>query len=453
MSDTFDGMKQPSSPTHRVCTLCEATCGIRVHSDAGRPTRIEPDPDDPFSKGHICPKAHGLLDLQRDPDRLRTPMRRTESGFEPIGWDEALDLAAERLGAIRDESGADAVALYRGNPTSHDAESLLYWNALQTALPSRSRFSAGPVDTWPRWVQAGEMYGGFLHTPVPDLERTRYLLILGANPLVSNGSLMTAPGMKKRLAAIQARGGRIVVVDPRRTETADEADEHLPIRPGADAAFLLALVHTLTTEGAAPDLGRCEGWVSGLDEVVRIAARFTPERVAAVCGLEAETIRRIAIELREAPNAVVYGRMGTSVQTLRHPRPLGHRSAQHPHRQPRSRGRRTLPEAPPVSPGLRGTEPRGPAFRASAASEESRLGLRRGPRRMARWPRSRKRSNPSRDDRIRALVDHRRQSRAASRTELPTGSTAALERLEFMVAFDYYVNETTRHADLILPPT
>ncbi len=185
--------------THRACTLCEATCGIRVTTEGRQVLRIEGDPDDPFSRGHICPKAHALAEIQTDPDRLKTPMRRTEAGFVPIGWEEALDLAAERLAAIRDAAGNDAIALYRGNPTVHDAQSLLYWNVLQRAIPTRSQFSAGSLDTWPRWVQAGLMYGGFLQTPVPDLARCEYLLILGANPLVSNGSLMTAPGIKKRL--------------------------------------------------------------------------------------------------------------------------------------------------------------------------------------------------------------------------------------------------------------
>ncbi len=168
--------------THRACTLCEATCGIRVTTDGRRVLRIEGDPDDPFSHGHICPKAHALAEIQADPDRLKTPMRRTETGFVPIGWEEALDLAAERLVAIRDAAGNDAIALYRGNPTVHDAQSLLYWNVLQRAIPTRSQFSAGSLDTWPRWVQAGLMYGGFLHIPVPDLARCEYLLILGANP-------------------------------------------------------------------------------------------------------------------------------------------------------------------------------------------------------------------------------------------------------------------------------
>ena len=385
-----------SSVIHRICTICEAGCGIRVHVEKGAPTpraaargtaaaegprvrRIEGDPADPFSKGHLCPKAHGLIELQNDPDRVRTPLRRTPSGFEPIGWEEALDWAAQRLGALRDENGPDSVAFYRGNPTTHDAEALLYWNALEAALPSKNRFSAGSLDTWPRWVQAGLMYGGFLKTPVPDVDRCDYLLMLGANPLASNGSLMTAPGIRKRLAALRQRGGRLVVVDPRRSETAAVADEHLFVRPGSDAALLLAMVHVLFDENRV-QLGNASETVRDLEAVRDFVREITPDRVAGFCGVEPETIRRLARELAAAPRGHRLRANGHERPGLRHPRPLRHRSAEHSDGQPRPRGGCFV--SPTCGePRLRGPNPRWRG--ALRPRPEPGFGFRRNPGRMA----------------------------------------------------------------------
>ena len=441
----------PPSIVHRICTLCEATCGIRVHTaddETGRrrAVRIEGDPDDAFSKGHICPKAHALIELQDDPDRLHTPMRRTEQGFVPIGWDEALDLAAEKLGAIRDEAGADAIALYRGNPTTHDAQSLLYWNVLQTALPTRSQFSAGSVDTWPRWVQAGLMYGGFLNTPVPDLGRCDYLLMLGANPLASNGSLMTAPGIKKRLEVLRKRGGRLVVVDPRRTETAAIADEHLFVRPGGDAALVLAMVQVVVEEDLV-DLGRATGQVDGLERALSSIRHYTPEHVAESCGVDAAAIRRIAREVASADRAVVYGRMGTSVQSFG---TLAHWAIDLLNILTGNLDREGGVLFPLPAASL--------AFAGPSKESGFEIGRQKSPvsgydELLGEWPMAAfaEEIESERDDRIRALAIIAGNPVASA----PNAERidAALERLEFIVAFDYYVNETTRHADLILPPT
>ena len=431
---------------HRLCTLCEAHCGIRVHTRDDEVVRIEGDPDDRFSQGHICPKAHGLIEIQNDPDRLRQPMRRTAQGFVPIEWEEALDWAAMRLGAIRDVNGADAIALYRGNPTSHDAESLLYWNAVQRAIPTRSQFSAGSLDTWPRWVQAGLMYGGFLKTPVPDVDRCDHLLMLGANPVTSNGSLMTAPGIKKRLGRLRARGGRLVVIDPRRSETAEIADEHHFIRPATDASLLLAMVHVLFEEDLV-DLGKTAAYVSDLDRVREIAEAYPPARVSRACGLPEETIRRLARDLAAARHAAVYGRMGTSVQrfgTLAHwaidllniltgnlDRPGG-----------------VLFPRPAIGLGFAGPK----------AHEDPPFGRRQSPvsgydEIQGEWPVAAfaEEIESEREDRIRALVIIAGNPASSAPNSDRIGR--ALERLECMVAIDYYINETTRHADLILPPT
>ena len=432
--------------THRACTLCEACCGIRVTTEGRHVLRIEGDPDDSFSQGHICPKAHALAEIQTDPDRLKTPMRRTEAGFVPIGWEAALDLAAERLAAIRDAAGNDAIALYRGNPTVHDAQSLLYWNVLQRAIPTRSQFSAGSLDTWPRWVQAGLMYGGFLHTPVPDLARCDYLLILGANPLVSNGSLMTAPGIKKRLRALRTRGGQIVVVDPRRSETAEIADLHLAIRPGGDAAFVLAMLQVLFEEERI-DLGACRDLVNDLPRVRECVDRYTPESVAGVCGLEPETIRQVARAFASARHAAAYGRMGASVQRFG---TLAHWAIDLLNIVTGNLDREggVLFPKPAVSLAFVGPKP-GQAvefgrIKSPIGGHDEILG---------EWPMAAfaEEIESTRDDRIRALV------LIAGNPVLSAPNSArtalALERLEFMLAFDYYINESTRHADLIIPPT
>ncbi len=298
---------------HRVCTICEATCGLAIEVEDRRVLGIQGDADDPFSRGHMCAKAPALADVHADPDRLRRPVKRTDGGFVEISWEEAFELAAEGLLAARAQGGADAIALYRGNPSVHDLGSTLYYIVLQRAVGTQNRFSAGSLDTWPRYVQVGSMFGGMLHIPVPDLDRTSHLLVIGANPVVSNGSLMTAPDVRGRLKALRARGGKLVVIDPRRSETADLADEHHFIRPGADAALLLAMIHALFEEDRV-DLGRCGDFANGLDEVRERVAPYTPERVAARCGIDAETIRRLARELAEADAAVVYGRMGTCCQ-------------------------------------------------------------------------------------------------------------------------------------------
>lgn len=441
-------MRPATTPSlvHRVCTICEANCGIRVHTEGGSVTRIEGDPDDPFSRGHICPKAHGLIELQNDPDRIRQPMRKTEQGFEPISWDEALDFAATRLGEIKEANGIDAIALYRGNPTSHDSEALLYWNALETALPTRSRFSAGSLDTWPRWVQAGLMYGGFLSTPIPDVDHCDYLLMLGANPIASNGSLMTAPGIKKRLGALRDRGGRLVVIDPRRSETADLADEHHFIRPGGDAALLFGMVHVLFEEGLI-DTGAAGEHLNDLGTIRKLAKAYPPARVAGFCGVEEDTIRRLARDLAAAPRAAVYGRMGTSVQRFG---TLAHWAIDLLNILTGNLDRKggVLFPKPAASLAFAGkTENNAPPFGRvqSPVSGYDEI--------QGEWPVAAlaEEIESEREDRIRALVIIAGNPASSAPNAERVGR--ALGSLECMVAIDYYINETTRHADLILPPT
>ena len=233
-----------------TCSLCEATCGLKFEVEDNRIVSVRGDDDDVFSKGYVCPKGIAIADVHHDPDRLRRPVRRNAAGdFEEISWDEALDLVAGRLGEIRAQHGSNAIGFYWGNPTGNNHGALLMLSSFTKALGTRNRFSAGSQDANPRLVTSYELYGSSISIPIPDIDRTDYFLCLGGNPMISNGSVMTAPDMRRRLRAVRERGGKVVVVDPRRTETAKEADEHVAIRPGGDAAFLLAMAQVLVERG------------------------------------------------------------------------------------------------------------------------------------------------------------------------------------------------------------
>jgi anaerobic selenocysteine-containing dehydrogenase len=436
-----------SDVVHRTCPLCEAKCGIAVERDAraGRALSVRGDDRNPLSRGYLCPKAHGLIGLQEDPDRLRRPVRREGGEWREVGWDDALDLVASRLTGIRERHGADAIATYLGNPTVHDLGATLFAPALLRALGTRRRFSASSVDQLPKMLSAAAMFGAPLTIPVPDVDRTDFLLVLGANPLASNGSLLTAPDMRGRLRALRERGGRLVVVDPRRSETARVADEHLFIAPGSDAYLLFALVHTLFEEGLVR-LGRLEACVRGLEPLRTLAKDFAPEAVAAVTGIEPAAARRLARELAGARRAAVYGRIGTCTQEF------GTLAS-------------WLVDALNALTGNL-DRPGGALFPRPATGPAADAPRRRGGLAYARW-RSSVRGLPeafgelpvaalaeeidSAAEPIRALVT------LAGNPVLSTPNGArlarALEGLEFMVSIDVYRNETTRFADVVLPPT
>ncbi len=260
---------------YRTCPLCEASCGLELTVRDGAVVRVRGDRNNPFSRGFICPKGSALQRIHEDPDRLRAPLIRrgddpATATWEEVSWQEAYEEIERHLLPIMEEHGRDAVGVYLGNPNAHTLAGVLYVRPFIRALGTRNLFSASTVDQMPKHVSSGHMFGNALAIPVPDLDRTDYLLMLGANPWESNGSLCTAPDFPGRLKAIQARGGRFVVVDPRRTKTAEEADEHIAIRPGADAQFLLALVNVLFEDDLV-SLGRLEAFTSGVDEV-RLAA-------------------------------------------------------------------------------------------------------------------------------------------------------------------------------------
>ncbi|MCU1279131.1 MAG: molybdopterin-binding oxidoreductase [bacterium] len=436
-----------ANPRLHTCMLCEAVCGIAVETAGNEVVSIRGDEADPFSRGHICPKAVALRDLHADPDRITQPMRRVGSSgdrFEPVSWDEALAEATQRLAEIQARHGRNAVGLYLGNPTVHSYTALLSVPLVGKALGTRARFSATSVDQLPHMLAALQMFGHQLLMPVPDVDRTSFLLVLGANPLVSNGSIMTAPGIAKRLEALRARGGRLVVVDPRRTETAAVADQHLFIQPGGDAYLLLALLHTIFAEGrAAP--GRLGANSDGLAVIQRLAARFSPARVAARVGIAAERIGKLARDFAAAPSAVCYGRVGVCTQEF------GGLAA-------------WLINVLNLVTG--NFDRAGGSMLTTPAADLVGLASRLGERGHFGVWKSRVRGLPEfggelpvaalaeeietpGDGQIRALVTH------AGNPVLSTPNGARLSRalagLDFMVSIDIYRNETTRHAHLILP--
>ena len=430
--------------THfRACNLCEAICGLAITVENGRVTDLRGDTADPLSHGHICPKGNALIDLHADPDRLRVPMRRDGTTWTKMSWDDALDLVTERLVEIVATHGDDAVALYQGNPSVHNSGTLLGAGGFLRALKTKNRFSATSIDQLPQHRAALEMFGHPLLLPIPDIDRTDYFLVMGANPLVSNGSIMTAPGMRDRLAALRARGGRVVTIDPRRTETARAASEHHFIRPGTDALFLLALIQEIFATGRA-DLARLTSCTDGLDDLRSASAPYSPESVAERTGIDAPSIRTIAGDFARAPRAVAYGRIGLSTQ------PFG------------GLCQWLVIALNAITGNL--DEPGGAMFPtpalnllATAKAGQSHAGrftsrVRGLPEFQAEFPVATmvdEMTTPG-PGQVRALVT------IAGNPVLSTPNGVALdtamEGLEFYVAIDPYVNESTRHADVILPP-
>lgn len=267
-------------PTHyRACNLCEAICGLVIQYEGTTVRSIAGDKDDPFSRGHICPKAVALKDIYEDPNRLRYPMKRTASGWAAIDWEQAFEEVTARLRQIQAESGPNAVGFYAGNPSVHNSGTFLTAPGFVKALGTRNVFSASSVDQFPHHFAAWQLFGHPLLLPVPDIDHTDYWLIIGGNPIASNGSIMTAPDVANRLRAIQQRGGKVVVIDPRRTETASRADAHHFIRPGTDVYLLLAMVHTLFTENLVR-LGRLAPLVDGIDSLRTAVQPYTPDAVS-----------------------------------------------------------------------------------------------------------------------------------------------------------------------------
>ena len=431
----------PRESRFRACPLCEAICGLEFQFELQRLVAIRGDDGDPFSQGHICPKGNAILDLESDPDRLKRPLLREGDAWNEIGWDEAFALAGERLASVQREYGASAVGVYLGNPNVHHFGHIAYLPPLLRALKTPNVFSASSVDQWPHQLVCAQMYGHQFLLPIPDVDRTDYFLMLGANPLASMGSLMTAPGIARRLKALTARG-KLVVVDPRRTETAEIASEHVFIRPGTDALFLIGVLKALACLRPAR-LDGYEGKVKDLHIALATLESFDIATIVARSGVPESTIERIAAELDAAPRAAVYGRIGASTQqfgTLT--QWLMHLINVYTGNLDREGG--VLPNdavIPLTGPGtpagargrwksrVRGLLEFGGELPVAALTEEI--------------------ATPG-DGQIRALLT------SAGNPVLSTPNGTALERalgkLDFMVCVDMYLNETTRHANLILPP-
>ena len=301
--------------SYRTCPLCEATCGLEIHTQEEKVVHIKGDTQDPFSKGYICPKGYSVKELHSDPDRIRKPMIRDGSEWQEVSWEEAFSEVRKGLRSVIEEHGKNAVAVYLGNPSVHNLGSMLYIPNFLRALGSQSIFSASTLDQIPKQLSSEIMFGSDANLPIPDIDHTNYLLMIGANPLASNGSLMTAPNMRERLKALKDRGGKLVVIDPVRTVTAKQADEHYFIRPGTDALFLFGLIYTLFEERLV-NPGKLVDYINGLDEIKALSQDFAPEVVSAHCGIPEDTIRQIARKLASSPQAIAYGRMGTCTQAF-----------------------------------------------------------------------------------------------------------------------------------------
>ncbi len=427
---------------YRACNLCEAICGLEIKIAGNTITSIRGDDADPFSRGHICPKAVALKDIHEDPDRLRRPMLREGDEWREISWDEAFDRAAEGFAAVINKHGDDAVAMYAGNPNVHNFGHLLNFPPIAKLIRSKNIFSASSVDQLPQQLVSYLMLGHQFLIPIPDIDHTDYFLILGANPIASNGSMMTVPDVAKRLKAIRTRGGKVIVIDPRRTETAEIASEHHFIRPGSDAALLAALINSIYAQPkfqvTQPDR------LHGLDDALNAITGITAESVADFTGIDATTIHRIAEEFVSAKSAVCYGRMGTSTQAFG------------------AVNQWLIYLLNIVTDNMDrvgGALPTTPLFPLTGA------GTRAGG--YARWA-SRVRGLPETNGELpvaamaeEILTDGIGQIRAlfttAGNPVLSTPNGVQLDRalagLDFMLSVDIYVNETTRHATLILPPT
>lgn len=300
--------------THfRTCTLCEAMCGIEVKHDGEKVLSIKGDKNDPFSKGYICPKATALQDLHEDSDRLRQPIEKTADGWKEISWPEALDKVATGIQSVQKEYGQNALGIYLGNPNVHNMGSMLTVKHLLTGLKTRSRFSATSIDQLPHHIVCMHLFGHMLRIPVPDVNRTQHMLIIGGNPLASNGSIMTAANMRQKLKDIKARDGKVVVIDPRRTETAEVANEHHFIRPATDVLLLLAMLNEIFLQGFAQG-SKASDLTPEIDNLEVFAKDYSAESVAGITGISAAEIKRLVKEFCQAESAVCYGRMGVSVQ-------------------------------------------------------------------------------------------------------------------------------------------
>lgn len=428
---------------YRVCNLCEAMCGLVIEHDGQQVLHIRGDESDPLSKGSICPKGAHIHELHEDPDRLKKPLRKTEGGeWEEISWKQALDIVGEKINEVRKNHGKNAVGLYLGNPTVHNFGMMLFAGEFKRILETRNSFSPTTMDQLPHHFIGYYMFGHPLSIPIPDIDRTEYLIILGANPIASNGSLMSGCGPNRRIRAIQDKGGKAILLDPRANETSRIVDEHYVIRPGTDIYFLLGMLHVIQQNNWTV-VGELEKHIAGLDKLEQIAEPYDPEKVSAITGVAAEVIRRITKEYVLQDKAVIYGRMGMSTQE--------HGGLCH-----------WLSTVINILTG-HFDKPGGAMFTRPAMDIKRTNTFHQA---HGRWH-SRVRGLPEfegelpvstmaeemltpGEGQIKALITY--AGNPALSTPNAKRLEEALPNLDFMVSIDIFLNETTRHANIILPP-
>jgi anaerobic selenocysteine-containing dehydrogenase len=426
---------------YSTCTLCEAMCGIEVTTQDREILSIVGDKLNPFSEGHVCPKAMALKDIYDDPDRLQQPMEKTAAGWQAISWDDALDKVANNLHKVQQQNGVNAVGTYLGNPNAHNFGAILFGPYFYRALLTHNRYSATSVDQLPHHIVSRQLFGHQSQIPVPDIDNTDYFMIIGGNPLASNGSIMTVPHIKRRLKAIQSRGGKVVVVDPKKSETADISSEHLFIKPGSDALLLLAMLHTLFDLGLSKP-GKLQAYLPEMKLVPEFVQAYSPQRVAEHTGIAAEQVIQLVKDFCAADAAVCYGRMGASVQafgtltqylimlfnmfTGNLDKPGGMMFTQPAADILPSSGRGSIAA---FHSRVRGLPAFAGEYPVSALAEEI--------------------TTPG-EGQIKAMLI------GAGNPVLTTPNGRQLDeafaQLDFMVAVDFYITETSRHADIILPP-
>ena len=434
-------MPQSGTFTHyRTCNLCEAMCGLEINVVDDKIQSIKGDKQDPFSKGYICPKATGLQDIYEDPDRLTHPVKKTADGWQEISWEEAFDLVEQGIKNIQEKHGPDALAIYQGNPNVHSLGAMLFGPNLVRSLKTRNRFSATSVDQLPHHYASQFMLGHMSLIPVPDINRTDFFLCMGANPVVSNGSLMSAGGMPQKMKDLRARGGKIVVVDPRRTETADKSDQHIFIKPGTDVYLLASMVYEILDQNL---IGSLPDFYEHQEEIRSLFRDFSPRATASVTGVPEETVQQLVTQFCGAKTAVCYGRMGLSTQ---------------------EHGVLCQWMINLINILTGNFDQSGGAMFPSPAFDTVSLSGRGTYKKYNRWQSA-----------IRKLPEFGGELPVAAMAEdileggviksmltiagnpvlsTPNGTQLdqAFDQLDFMVSIDIYINETTRHADVILPP-
>lgn len=435
-----DMARKSGTFTHyRTCNLCEAMCGIEIEVVEDEIKSIKGDKQDPFSKGYICPKATGLQDIYKDPDRLTKPVKKTADGWEEISWKAAFDLVEEKIKTLQQQHGVDALGVYQGNPNVHSLGAMLFGPNFIRSLKTKNRFSATSVDQLPHHYASQFMIGHMSMIPVPDINRTQFFLCMGANPVVSNGSLMSAGGMPQKMKDLRARGGKIVVVDPRRTETADKSDQHLFIKPGADVYLLASMIQVLFEEGKVQELPDFYEHGDGLKELFQ---SYSPENTQSLTGIDPDAVRQLVTDFCAADSAVCYGRMGLSTQehgvlcqwminlinilTDNFDKEGGAMFPSPAFDTVGMTGRGTYKKYNRWQSAVRNLPEFGGELPVAAMAEDILAGGIKGMLTVA--------GNPV--------------------LSTPNGNQLekALESMEFMVSIDIYINETTKYADVILPP-